>query len=306
MINKWYFDHEFHSKIPNQIANHLKKRPRRAIRKLFRGLSHKKVMSIPAWIHRVQTHEQNKYSSAMQTCRWSSHFKREWNLPNPILKLMQYRFTVWRESPYLLLALMFGVSIHQMLKLLFAHMVSRTKAKGRYAISRYNKFLLEVSNLLYDTSSPNKICIQMRTRKMHQQSTHHTSKLWSRSQYIFVTVYNLDKKPSKIDQASVYFDSDTNFVICNNSANVHVCNDKRMFMNLWDIKQPQVVATIGGKNSKPTGIGSVKWTWNDDEGASHTYIMNVLYFPSSPVDILSISEFANQLKDDEGTGIDSK
>ena len=30
------------------------------------------------------------------------------------------------------------------------------------------------------------------------------------------------------------------------------------------------VETIGGKEFKPTGIGTVKWSWKDDEGESHT------------------------------------
>ena len=35
-------------------------------------------------------------------------------------------------------------------------------------------------------------------------------------------------------------------------------------------------------------------------------IENVLYFPQSPINILSVTEFAKQLQDTEGTGVDTK
>ena len=45
----------------------------------------------------------------------------------------------------------------------------------------------------------------------------------------------------------------------------------------------------------------------NDEGNDHEYLIkNVLYFPQSPINILSITDFAKQLDDEEGTGIDTK
>ena len=42
-------------------------------------------------------------------------------------------------------------------------------------------------------------------------------------------------------------------------------------------------------------------------GTKHKYLVeNVLYFPQSPINILSVIEFAKQLQDIEGTGIDTK
>jgi len=67
------------------------------------------------------------------------------------------------------------------------------------------------------------------------------------------------------------------------------------------------VATIGGKGYQPSGIGSVRWSWRDDKGSLHEYLVeNVLYFSQSPINILSVTTFAKQLNDTEGTGIDTK
>ena len=68
-----------------------------------------------------------------------------------------------------------------------------------------------------------------------------------------------------------------------------------------------MVATIGGKLNSPAGIGTVKWKWKDDAGLVHKILLDkVLYFPNSPINIMSITELARQLDDEEGTGIDTK
>ena len=68
-----------------------------------------------------------------------------------------------------------------------------------------------------------------------------------------------------------------------------------------------LVATIGGKLNQPVGIGTVKWTWKDDGGAVYTELLeNTLYFPKSPINIMSVTELAKQFNDEEGTGIDTK
>ena len=80
-------------------------------------------------------------------------------------------------------------------------------------------------------------------------------------------------------------------------------------MFVGDLKQvtKHKVATIGGKGHAPSGLGTVKWRWVDDNGKSHEYLIHdVLYFPQSPINILSVTSFARQLKDNEGTGIDTK
>ena len=51
------------------------------------------------------------------------------------------------------------------------------------------------------------------------------------------------------------------------------------------------VTTTGGTDFKPTGIGTVKWSWKDDEGKSHTHrLERALYLPKYPVKIILISQ----------------
>jgi hypothetical protein len=74
-----------------------------------------------------------------------------------------------------------------------------------------------------------------------------------------------------------------------------------------DTHSPSTVATIGGRNSRPSGIGDVTWSWQDDNGKTHRYeLKDVYYFTQSPVNILSVTTFAKHLNDEEGTGIDTK
>ena len=80
-----------------------------------------------------------------------------------------------------------------------------------------------------------------------------------------------------------------------------------MFVGDLSEELSHTVATIGGKRHMPSGVGTVKWRWNDDNGTYHEYLVeNVLYFPQSPINVLSVTKFACQLKDTEGTGIDTK
>ena len=68
-----------------------------------------------------------------------------------------------------------------------------------------------------------------------------------------------------------------------------------------------LVATIGGKLNQPSGIGTVKWKWKDGGGAVHTeQLENTLYFPKSPINIMSVTELAKQFNYEEGTVIDTK
>ena len=67
------------------------------------------------------------------------------------------------------------------------------------------------------------------------------------------------------------------------------------------------VATIGGKYIISKEIGTVRWSWNDDEGQLHTKkLNNVLYFPDSTVNIISATVLDESIKDDEVTYILTK
>ena len=64
--------------------------------------------------------------------------------------------------------------------------------------------------------------------------------------------------------------------------------------------------TIGRRGHAPSSVGTVRWIWLDNEGVWHVYLVeNVLCFPQSPINILSVTEFAKQLQDQEGKGINT-
>ena len=125
---------------------------------------------------------------------------------------------------------------------------------------------------------------------------------------MFTSALNVYERSSRLRDAGMFsFDTDSSTIVCDNSANFSICNDKRMFVG--DLKQvtKHKVATIGGKGHAPSGLGTVKWRWVDDNGKSHEYLIHdVLYFPQSPINILSVTSFPRQLKEDKGTGMDTK
>ena len=102
---------------------------------------------------------------------------------------------------------------------------------------------------------------------------------------------NIDDKCG--DQQLMSFDTDSRTVVCDNSANVHICKDKTMYVSDITPVTMHEVATIGGRGHAPAGVGTVRWNWIDGSGVKHTYLVeNVLYFPQSPINILSVTEFA--------------
>ena len=104
-----------------------------------------------------------------------------------------------------------------------------------------------------------------------------------------------------------YNETATTTILCANSANIHICNNRNMFESMNTVSTAKLVATIGGQVNFPAGIDTVIWSWRDDNGdlCTHT-IKDVHYFPSLPVNILGITAFCMQLKDEVTTGIDIK
>jgi len=125
--------------------------------------------------------------------------------------------------------------------------------------------------------------------------------------HVHATALNIDKRAERVQKIFLRFDCDSSSIICDKSANVHVCNDKKHFLEGIQPTDQFYVATIGGEANSAQGMGTVRWTWRDDNGDSHTFdIQNVLYFPQSPVNMLSVTTLAGQLDDEDGTGIDTK
>lgn len=107
----------------------------------------------------------------------------------------------------------------------------------------------------------------------------------------------------------ISFDSDYCVFIADNSANCHICKDESLYvgpMKKMEFDENFQVQTANGITS-PQGIGTIKLVIIDDEGVSHTELINdVLFFPDSPVNILGITRLGLQRKDDEGTYIMTK
>ena len=54
-------------------------------------------------------------------------------------------------------------------------------------------------------------------------------------------------------------------------------------------------------------MGTVRWKWKHDNRKAHYCdIKNILCFMQSPVNISGVTVLADQLNDDEETGIDTK
>ena len=105
-----------------------------------------------------------------------------------------------------------------------------------------------------------------------------------------------------------FFTKEPESVYVDNCANTHISNNREHFVDFNPIRRGSrdKVSTVGG-SAMPVGEGTVKWSWRDDNGRSHThYLKHCRYYPNSPACILSPSQLGLQLKDiDGGTGINS-
>ena len=152
----------------------------------------------------------------------------------------------------------------------------------------------------------------IRYKKNRHRKKHRTKKKRAtRSQFVKLflsaipTFLNVDKRVRTRDLLP--YDIDSTTMVCDISANVHICNKRNMFVGEIRKCKNQGVANIGGKGHQLSGIGTVCWIWRDNYGKSHEYLVkDALFFPQSPINILSVTCFARQLNDLTGTGIDTK
>ena len=122
--------------------------------------------------------------------------------------------------------------------------------------------------------------------------------------HVHAIALNMDKR---VQDQSLSFDTDAATIICDNNANMHICNNKSMFEGEIRRMDQHYIATIGRSKNSAADMGMVNWHWKDNDGKLHTIkIKDVLFFPASPVNILSVTSLADQFKDDDGTGIDTK
>ena len=98
--------------------------------------------------------------------------------------------------------------------------------------------------------------------------------------FAFTTVLNIDDRLNSLERDLTTWDTNSSSMVCDNSANVHICNDLKMFVGDLVSVSNHKVATIGGKGHQPSGIGIVCWSWQDGKGSLHEYhVENVLYLP---------------------------
>ena len=105
----------------------------------------------------------------------------------------------------------------------------------------------------------------------------------------------------------VVFDSGGSIVIVDISTNAHICLGGDIFNDNIEPIPYNVVATIGEKSLIPKGIGTVSWSWTDDEEQLYTNkLNNLIYFKESPVNILSENSLDEFMKVDEVTWVLTK
>ena len=111
--------------------------------------------------------------------------------------------------------------------------------------------------------------------------------------YVFLNVAML----MNYEAYSVSFASHaSDVVLIDNCATTHICKDRKSFISYKSLpSDASPVGTIGDKPVYAAGIGAVRWSWKDDEGNTVTKVFqNVLHFPSSKVNLISITAFASR------------
>ena len=102
------------------------------------------------------------------------------------------------------------------------------------------------------------------------------------------------------DQPTSIFDSDSALFVCDNSATGHVCND----ISLFEGSLSDATFSVDTANGTATDLkmGTVILRLLDDEGVEHVFkLLNCVYVPKSPVNILSLRRLAEQFKSDKGS-----
>jgi len=86
--------------------------------------------------------------------------------------------------------------------------------------------------------------------------------------------------------------------VMDNSTNIYILRDCSLF--IADISLCPLGADVGTvvRSSKPQGIGLAQIKWLDNDNEEHTMpLYNALYFPDSPVNIISVSKLGIDAKD---------
>jgi len=96
-----------------------------------------------------------------------------------------------------------------------------------------------------------------------------------------------------------FFDTDSSFWVCDNSATGHICKDKSLFTGDLVPSIFEVGSATGISTPTLMGMGILQLT--DDEGITHSFkFTNVNYLPDSPVNLLSLRRLAELYPDASG------
>ena len=226
-------------------------------------------------------------------------------LVEPTCEILQFffigfslTFEVWR-----ILYLFLRIFVKEKWKKKNPQQQTREKCKCHCSLSNVQSTTQEWNS--DKCQCPNTILKEMPTRSpcKTRKSCHMTKNLQLQVhcvQYATILASQLNDYYQHVD-----FDPDGSTVVVDNSANAHIINDKNLFVgDILELDGKTGVATIGGTDHKPSGIGDIKLSWKDDEGKSRSYVLhNALYFPDLPVNILSITRLADHFQDNEGTYI---
>ena len=116
---------------------------------------------------------------------------------------------------------------------------------------------------------------------------------------------------SDIDNSSISWDTNPVKAVLDSPTNCHIWTKKADFIPgslvYFGEDNPYGVLRIGSTKCLPVAKGSVLLRWHDNKGTLHTGLLEeYLYFPSLPVNVISVSCFAVTLDDEEGTWIKTR
>ncbi len=109
--------------------------------------------------------------------------------------------------------------------------------------------------------------------------------------------------------ATSFFDRESSFWVCNNSATGHICNDKSLFSGEL-VPSIYIVGAVTG-TSEQMLMGTVVLRLTEDNGDKHRFTLTHMnYMSKSPINLLSTRVLSKQFTnehgfDQQGTGFSS-
>ena len=146
------------------------------------------------------------------------------------------------------------------------------------------------------------------TRKLFSNLLHQFHWTNPFKQLSVLAVYAFSSEEASLHEGMISWDTEAIPAVLDNSANTHIWNRRDDFvpgsMVYFDDNENVGVVTIGNETSRPIGIGVVRTFIRDNAHQLHeTLLEKTLFFPASPVNVISVTHLAKQYEDDTGTWI---